>query len=67
MVMERALACAKRIEEGWCLAELLRENGELPRPTSPTPRMFQAVARVGATSGRSLVGAAERDEPCSAG
>ena len=29
MVMERALACAKRIEEGWCLAELLRENGEL--------------------------------------
>ena len=27
--MERALARAKRIEEGWCFAELLRKNGEL--------------------------------------
>ena len=27
--MERALARAKRIEEGWCVAELLRKNGEL--------------------------------------
>ena len=29
VVMERALARAKRIEEGWCFAELLRKNGEL--------------------------------------
>jgi predicted ATPase len=29
VVMERALARAKRIEEGWCLAELLRKKGEL--------------------------------------
>src|SRR5882762_2839521 len=28
--------------------------------------MLQTGARVGATSGRSLVGAAERDEPCTA-
>jgi tetratricopeptide (TPR) repeat protein len=28
-MMERALARAKRIEEGWCFAELLRKNGEL--------------------------------------
>jgi predicted ATPase len=27
--MERALARAKRTEEGWCFAELLRKNGEL--------------------------------------
>ena len=27
--MERALARAKRSEEGWCFAELLRKNGEL--------------------------------------
>ena len=27
--MERALLRAKRIEEGWCFAELLRKNGEL--------------------------------------
>ena len=27
--MERALARAKRLEEGWCFAELLRKNGEL--------------------------------------
>ena len=29
VVMERALARAKRIEEGWCFAELLRKNGDL--------------------------------------
>jgi len=29
VVMERALARAKRSEEGWCFAELLRKNGEL--------------------------------------
>jgi predicted ATPase/DNA-binding SARP family transcriptional activator len=29
VMMERALARAKRIEEGWCFAELLRKNGEL--------------------------------------
>jgi hypothetical protein len=27
--MERALIRAKRIEEGWCFAELLRKNGEV--------------------------------------
>src|SRR6266436_5686171 len=35
VVMERALARAKRIEEGWCFAELLRKSGE-PCPALPS-------------------------------
>src|SRR5258705_9976557 len=47
-----------------------QERRAAPRAGGPDRRrqrrgMLQAGARVGATPGRSLVGAAERDEPCS--
>src|SRR3989442_13489148 len=48
-----------------------QERRAAPRGGCPARRrkrggMLQTGARVGATSGRSLVGAAERDEPCTA-
>jgi len=69
--MERALARAKRIEEGWCFAELLRKNVELLLVRGESTDVASAEecfrqALEWATPGRSLVGAAERDEPCTA-
>jgi hypothetical protein len=69
-IIDEALARSDSNEERWCVAALLRINGELillegtPRAATVAEENLFAVARMGTPAGRPVMGAASVYKPC---
>jgi hypothetical protein len=69
-IIDEALARSDSNEERWCVAELLRINGELillegtPQAATVAEENLFAVARMGTPAGRPVMGAASVHKPC---